>query len=93
MISFVLFFIIVIVVISTVEDQKTEQQKVREQQLLKELLEVMDERERLDQRLTRTTRCVGWADPLISFNFLFSAVYMYVIKCATAASKFKGHSV
>ena len=36
--------------------QKTETQRVREEQLLKELLELIDERERLDKRLTTTTR-------------------------------------
>ncbi len=48
----------IVFVVHSLEDQKTDQQKLREQQLLKELLELMDEREWLDQRLTNTTKYV-----------------------------------
>ena len=42
-------------VFAHIDDEKTENQRTREQQLIRELLEVVDERERLDQRLTTTT--------------------------------------
>ena len=42
--------------ISHVEDQKTEAQRKREQELLDELVVLVNEREWLDQRLTNTTQ-------------------------------------
>jgi hypothetical protein len=43
-------------VIVIVEENKTTEQKQREEQLIQELLQLVNEREWLDQRLTNTTK-------------------------------------
>ena len=52
-----------ICIIIIAEGPKTEEQKLREQQLIQELLELVNEREWLDQRLTNTTQYV-WLIPM-----------------------------
>ena len=47
------------------DEEKTKEQKQREDQLIKELIELINEREWLDQRLTNTTQLVCGRGPFV----------------------------
>ena len=47
------------------DEEKTKEQKEREDQLIKELIELINEREWLDQRLTNTTQLVCGRGPFV----------------------------
>ena len=61
------------------EGPKTEEQKLREQQLIQELLELVNEREWLDQRLTNTTQYVWFIISMYIYLIARLVSLMYII--------------